>query len=147
MEPLSLSIPPNRSEIAELAEGLGTSSENNSAISPGNVLGIVKMELGDFRKSLSGLEVKVERLGAAFDEKFSTVGSTTSVSFKEFKGAPNMSRSDSPARLREIMCCHRRSVGRFKILFVKQRRVEPLPQFKCRSVSVAENEAADVPAA
>ena len=77
---------PIRSEIAELAEGLATSSENNSAVSPGNVLGIVKMELGDFRKSLSGLEVKVERLGAAFDEKFSTVGSTTVVSYKEFRG-------------------------------------------------------------
>ena len=56
-----------------MAEGLAATTESNSsAVNPGDVLGIMKMELGDFREALSGLEVKVERLGAAFDEKIST---------------------------------------------------------------------------
>ena len=70
--------------MAELTEGFATSTENNTTINPGNVLGIVKMELSDFRKSLSGLEVKVERLDAAFEDKFSTVGAATTVSSEEF---------------------------------------------------------------
>ena len=41
------------------------------------------MELSELSKSLSGLEVKVERLGAAFEEKFSSVGTATMVSFEE----------------------------------------------------------------
>ena len=81
--PFSFSIP-IRTEMAELAEGFATSTENNTTINPGNVLGIVKMELSDFRKSLSGLEVKVERLDAAFEDKFSTVGPATTVSSEEF---------------------------------------------------------------
>ena len=70
--------------MAELTEGFATSTENNTTINPGNVLGIVKMELSDFRKSLSGLEVKVERLDAAFEDKFSTVGPATTVSSEIF---------------------------------------------------------------
>ena len=60
-----------------MAEGLAATTESNSsAVNPGDVLGIMKMELGDFREALSGIEVKVERLGAAFDEKFSTAANS-----------------------------------------------------------------------
>ena len=71
-----------------MAEGLASATggkNRSSAIDLENVLGILKMELGDFRKSLSDLEVKVERLGAAFEEKFSTVGAATKASYESIK--------------------------------------------------------------
>ena len=66
-----------------------TTESNSSAVNPGDVLGIMKMELGDFREALSGLEVKVERLGAAFDEKFSTAAdSLVSYAYERLHSRP-----------------------------------------------------------
>ena len=82
-----------RSEVAELAEGLAATTENNSsaaAVNPGDVLGIMKMEMSDFGGALSGLEVKVERLGAAFDEILSTADNSL-VSYERLQAPAGLS--------------------------------------------------------